>query len=411
MTRNRSVTATALQHSLWLAAGLLAASGMVAAQTTPASASSSATMDMGAMPGMGMGHGSGMSMPAASTSVPQPATAAKVRRHHRTPTAKPAHHMPAMSPGAMAPMDTMPGMAHDAMPEMSPPAAAGSVQDANSRAMPGMSPDATKAMDHDAMSGVGSTPHGTDTMGHMSMGPMQGGKPPPAARRSDYSDGIGYGSMSGMDMRDNASLGMLLFDQLEAFDGRDGNGQAWNVQGWYGNDSDKLWVRSEGGQSRGRIGDGDVEALWSHAVATFWNTQFGVRQDLGDGPSRYWAAFGIQGLAPYWLDLEATGYVGPSGRTAACLRVEYELLFTQRLILQPEFEVNAYGQSDPARRLGGGLSDAQFGLRLRYEIRRQFAPYLGVVWTRRFGGTADFARDDRQAIFDRQWVAGVRIWF
>ena len=98
-------------------------------------------------------------------------------------------------------------------------------------------------------------------------------------------------------------------------------------------------------------------------------------------------------------------------RTAARLRADYELLFTQRLILQPEFEVNLYGESDPARRIGSGVSAAQLGLRLRYEIRRQFAPYVGVTWVRRFGTTADFARADRQPIFDRQWVAGVRIWF
>jgi len=384
MTRKRPVTA-ALQRSLWLVAGLLAAPAMAGAQTTPAPASSSATMDMGAMPGMDMSHGSGMPMPAAPTS------GTKARKHHRKPSAKPTHHVPAKKHDATAPMEAMPGMTHDAMP--------------------GMSPDAMKAMGHGATPGTGDMSHGASMPAGMSMGAMQGGKPPPQVRSADYSDGIGYGSMRGMDMRDDAPLGMLRFDQLEAFHGKDGNGQAWEAQGWYGDDNDKLWVRSEGERSRGRVEDGDVEALWSHAVASFWDTQLGLRQDLGDGPSRHWAAFGIQGLAPYWFELEATAYLGPSGRTAARLRVEYELLFTQRLILQPEFEANAYGRSDPARRLGSGLSDAQFGLRLRYEIRRQFAPYLGVVWTRRFGGTADFARDDRQAIFDPQWVAGVRIWF
>lgn len=148
-----------------------------------------------------------------------------------------------------------------------------------------------------------------------------------------------------------------------------------------------------------------------HTVATFWSTQLGVRADGGEGPHRQWAAFGIQGLAPYWFELEATGYVGPSGRTAARFRAEYELLFTQRLILQPEFEANAYGSSDRARRLGSGLSDTSLGLRLRYEFHRQFAPYVGVVWTRRWGGTADFARNAGQGRFNRQWVAGVRIWF
>ncbi|HET6804322.1 MAG TPA: copper resistance protein B, partial [Frateuria sp.] len=134
-------------------------------------------------------------------------------------------------------------------------------------------------------------------------------------------------------------------------------------------------------------------------------TQLGVRTDTGEGPDRQWVAFGIQGLAPYWFELEATGYVGPAGRTAARLRADYELLFTQRLILQPEFELDAYGKADPARGLGSGLADASLGLRLRYELRREVAPYVGGVWIRRFGASADQGRGR----LEWQWVAGVRI--
>lgn len=269
------------------------------------------------------------------------------------------------------------------------------------------------AQDNSTTTSAMSAPqHGQGPMPHMQMGSMQGGSAPPHARSPDYSDGLAESSMPGMDMDDKAPVGMLLFDQLETFHDKDGNnGQAWEMQGWYGNDSNKLWVRSEGDRSHNRIADSDVEVLWDHTFTAVWDTQLGVRQDVGEGPDRHWAAFGIQGLAPYWVDLEATAYIGQSGRTAARLRAEYELLFTQRLILQSELEVNAYGRSDPARHLGGGVSDTQFGLRLRYEVNRQFAPYVGVVWTRRFGGTADFARDEHQVVFDRQWVAGVRIWF
>lgn len=103
--------------------------------------------------------------------------------------------------------------------------------------------------------------------------------------------------------------------------------------------------------------------------------------------ARAWAALGVQGLAPYWFSTEATFYVRGQGRTAVRLKSEYELLFTQRLILQPEAEANLYGKSDPARQLGSGLSDLEIGLRLRYEVRREFAPYIGVVWARQFGGT------------------------
>ena len=136
-----------------------------------------------------------------------------------------------------------------------------------------------------------------------------------------------------------------------------------------------------------------------------------MRQDSGEGPDRTWAAFGVQGLAPYWFDTEATFYVGQRGRTAARVQFEYEELLTQRLVLQPKFEVNLYGKDDPQRGIGSGLSDAELGVRLRYEVRREFAPYIGVVWRQRFGRTADFARAQGEPADDLQFVVGVRLWF
>ncbi|GAB2544229.1 copper resistance protein B [Rhodanobacter koreensis] len=270
-------------------------------------------------------------------------------------------------------------------------------------AMPGMSHDTKPEAEHDTKP---VTEHAT--MPGMDHGNTTSAKD---TRSPDYSDGIGRDNMPGMDMLDHQPLGMLKIDQLELTDGRYTTGQAWDVEGWYGNDSDKLWLRSEGDADHGRIEEGQVEALWSHAVAAFWSTQLGVRQDVGEGPHRQWAAFGIQGLAPYWFELEVTGYLGPSGRTAARFRVEYELLFTQRLILQPEFELNLYGSDNPASRVGSGLSDTRLGLRLRYEVNRQFAPYIGIVWIQRHGATADYARLAGQPSLDRQFVAGVHIWF
>jgi copper resistance protein B len=324
--------------------------------------------------------------------------------------AMPMPPKPAASSG-MGDMKGMKGMNHSAMQGMPMPATpassaapAGDMSGMDHASMPGMSPEDMKGMDHAGMAGMGAMPG-------MTMGPMQGGSPPPNARSPDYSDGVGYGSMQGMDMADNTPLGMVLIDQLEAFHGRDANGQTWEAEGWYGNDTNKLWVRTEGGRSRGKLDDGDLEAFWNHSIATYWGTQLGVRQDLGEGPKRTWAAFGVQGLAPYWFELEATGYAGANGRTAARLRADYELLFTQRLILQPEAEVNLYGKDDPQRRIGSGVSDVQFGLRLRYEFHRQFAPYIGVNWVRRVGATAGYARQDHQPVLDRQIVAGIRIWF
>jgi len=269
-------------------------------------------------------------------------------------------------------------------------------------------------MDHGPVSGIShGVAHDANSASGtaMAMGPMQGGRAPADARSGDYSDGIVASPARGLHMHGSMPTGMLLVDQLEAFHGRNGNGRSWEAEGWYGSDTDKLWLRSEGERSGGRFEDGEVEMLWNHAVTTFWSTQLGVRHDFGVGPQREWTAFGVQGLAPYWFELEATAYVGPAGRTAARLRAHYELLFTQRLILQPELEMSFHGKSDPARGVGSGLTGTKLGLRLRYGIRREFAPYIGVVWTRRFGATADFARADHQAALDRQWVAGVRIWF
>lgn len=283
----------------------------------------------------------------------------------------------------------------------------------------GASSATSPSTDHHAVHGTnlpGSEPvveraHGSVGASAIPMHPLRDSHVASEPRSPDYSDGIGRGRMPGMHTLDDRSLAMLRVDQLEATHSRHANGQAWAVQGWYGNDGDKLWLRSEGERSRGRIDHGQVELLWSHAVAPFWDTRLGVRRDVGRGPQRHWAAFGITGLAPYWFELEATAYAGTSGRTAARLRAEYELLFTQRVILQPEFELNLHGRDDAATRTGRGLSDAQLGLRLRYEIRRELAPYIGVVWTHRYGATADYARQNGEVAMDRQFVAGVRFWF
>lgn len=217
-------------------------------------------------------------------------------------------------------------------------------------------------------------------------------------------------SMPGMEMNDNASRGMLLVDQLEFFNGYAGHGSMWEAEAWYGNDNDKLWLRTEGESSGGRIDTGDVEALWNHSISAFWGAQWGIRHDLGTGVHRNWAAIGVEGLAPYWVELEATAYLRESGRVAARARAEYTLRFTQRLILQPELEINLYDKTG-VRRAEDKASDAQLGFRLRYEITRQCAPYVGLVWTRRFGSVTNLVWEGRTPAFDRQFVAGIRFWF
>ncbi len=209
------------------------------------------------------------------------------------------------------------------------------------------------------------------------------------------------------------NLTKFMLDRLEARSSDAGTVTYWEAQAWAGSDINKLWLKTEGDMLKGSTEEADVELLYSRAVLPFWDAQLGVRHDMevGGKPARDWAAFAFKGLAPYLFDVDATVYVGDSGHTAARLKGEYNLLLTQRLVLMPEAEVNLYGQSDAARRLGSGVSSLDIGLRLRYEIRREFAPYVGVVWTQKFGGTADYARQASEAVRDTQFVVGVRAWW
>ena len=360
------------------------------AQQAPASSASSMSdmsgMKMGAMPGMDMAHGKHGAPPA------KPAAPA------RATSAQPA--AAASSMGGMSGMDmgAMPGM------EMKH-GTHGAGTPAKRAAKP-----AAPAHPASASSSMGDM-QGMDMSQAMDAPKPAPALPPGPADPTASLAKLEAMSMTGMDMVDNRRFGKVLINQLEATRADGVTGQAWDAYAGYGTDFNRLAIRSEGDRAGGRIEAASVEALWSHACATFWDSVMGVRHDFGNRPGRNWAAFGVQGLAPYGFDIEATGYVGAGGRTAARFKAEYELLITQRLILQPEFEANLYGKPDPAWRLGSGLSDASLGLRLRYEIRREFAPYIGVVWQRVFGGTAGFRRAENQSVFDRQLVAGVRIGF
>ena len=213
-----------------------------------------------------------------------------------------------------------------------------------------------------------------------------------------------------MQMEDDAAFGMVLLDQLEWREIDDADAQVWELQAWYGTDYNKLWLETEGERVDGEA-EGRVELMWDRIISSWWSLQGGVRQDFGEGPSRTWADIGIQGLAPYFFEIDAGLYFGEQGRTAARLSGEYDMLLTQRLILQPEVEFNLYGKDDPENGIGSGLSDIEVGIRLRYEIRREFAPYVGVHWERKFGGTADLAREHGEDVSDLLFVAGLRAWF
>jgi copper resistance protein B len=217
--------------------------------------------------------------------------------------------------------------------------------------------------------------------------------------------------VDGMPMMDDAAIGHVLLEQLEdRWDGSD-HSFRYDGQGWYGTDDEKIWAKSEGQvDDRGRFGDGQHELLYDRATSTFFDLQAGVRVDADSGPTRAWAALGVQGLAVYFVDVEATAYASGRG-VAARLKASYDLLIAQRLILQPEAEFNLYSASDRERDVGSGLPDIDAGLRLRFEITRKFAPYVGVSYQGRFGQAAAFAHRDNNSTSDARLAFGVRTWF
>ncbi|PMV17700.1 MULTISPECIES: copper resistance protein B [unclassified Pseudomonas] len=220
-----------------------------------------------------------------------------------------------------------------------------------------------------------------------------------------------YNAPGGHRVHDSGVNSLLLINQLE-WQGGDGAGALnWDIKGWVGGDIDRLWLRSEGERSAGRTESAEVQALWGHAISPWWDLVGGVRHDFKPGDGQTWAAFGAQGMALYNFEAEATLFVGDASRTAARLEGDYDILLTNRLILQPTAELNFYGRNDPPRGVGSGLSDSELGLRLRYEVRREFAPYVGVSWNRSYGQTAQYARDEGEDISQWRWVVGVRLWF
>lgn len=213
------------------------------------------------------------------------------------------------------------------------------------------------------------------------------------------------------DMEDDPLLLTVILDQLEMRDVGGDNTLSWDGQGWLGRDLHKIWFKTDGERTAGSTDEAELQFLYSKVIARYWDFQLGVRHDFKPSPSRSWAAIGFKGLAPYFFDIDAAAFIGESGRTALRFEAEYELLITQRLILTPDIEINLYGQNDPDAGIGAGLSDLEAGLRLRYEIRREFAPYIGVNWSRLFGSTADFARIAGEKSSETQLVIGLRAWF
>jgi copper resistance protein B len=233
---------------------------------------------------------------------------------------------------------------------------------------------------------------------------------PPIPPLTDEDRAAAFPDVEGHTVHDDVVHYYVLFDQLE-WRGGSGGGVSWDNKGWIGRDIDRLWFRTEGASEDGRLEEGEAHLLYGRAFSRWWEVVAGVRQDFRPGPAQTWAAFGVQGLAPYWFEVEATAYVGGGGRTHFRLEAEYELLLTNRLILQPLAEADIYGKADPERGLGAGLSSIDMGLRLRYEFRRELAPYIGFTWERKFFGTADRARAAGYDVGGPALALGLRVWF
>ncbi len=210
---------------------------------------------------------------------------------------------------------------------------------------------------------------------------------------------------------DDPLLYKVMVDKLELRNANGPDALVLEADAWVGYDLNKLWIKTDVERVNGNTEEAELQFLYSRAVAPFWDFQVGWRHDIKPKPTRDYLALGFKGLAPYQFEVDAGLFIGESGQVNARVDAEYEYMFTQKLILSPEVAVNLYSQDDAEVGIGSGLSDMELGLRLRYEIRREIAPYIGVNWTRKFGQTADYAKAEGEGASDVQLVAGIRIWF
>ncbi len=258
-------------------------------------------------------------------------------------------------------------------------------------------------------------PHGSSS--HLSRHPIAIGIPPGEAIRSpiptltEADRAAAFTDQPKHQMHQGGTRFFFIADEVEWQDSDAGDTLAWELNGWFGGDIDRLAFRSEGERSNGHTEEAELQLLWSHAIGPWWETVVGVRQDFEPGAPQTWGTVGVQGMPLYGLETEATAFLGEGGQSALRLEAEYDILLNQHWVLQPKAEINIHGRNDERRGVGSGLSDAGAGLRLRYEINRAFAPYVGVTWVRRYANTADMARSDDEDVSETRLVAGVRFWF
>ena len=338
----------------------------------------------------------------AAFALPVSLTASPVMAHELMP----GMEMPAKPPADKPTQPTPPGPAQPG----SDPHAGHTMPDAPSapekpEEMPGMDMSGSEAGGHD-MSAM--QPEATDV----------GSAPAPAAPNDHAADALFdpaemARSREALRRENGAFSGsMILFDLAEYQARKGGDGYRWEGEAWFGGDIDRLLIKTEGEGTFGRsIEDVEVQALYSRAISPFWNAHIGLRHDIVPNPSRTYAVVGVEGIAPYWFHMTGQLFLSNKGDLHARIEASYDERITQRLILQPRVEFNFAAQDVPAIGVGSGFSTSELGARLRYEIRREFAPYIGVEWSGKTGDTARYARlagDKPNAV---NFVAGIRFWF
>ncbi|WDF95976.1 MULTISPECIES: copper resistance protein B [Aeromonas] len=234
----------------------------------------------------------------------------------------------------------------------------------------------------------------------------------------EYSDGLTLSSgpslfegREKLSLADEHVFSSMLVDRLEYSSGREENYANYKALAWIGKDYQKIWFKSDG-EYKNSLQETENQILYGYAISSYWDVLMGARYDTYKARSdKGWLALGIQGLAPYWFELDSSLFVDSHGLALLSLEAEYDLLLTQKLILQPQVSVNIYSKDDSDMSVGRGVSDLSAGLRLRYEINRQFAPYIGVEWKTLAGGTYDIAKDNEESTSDTRFITGARFWF
>ncbi len=276
--------------------------------------------------------------------------------------------------------------------------------------------DNSMSKDQEMTAMPGRSDHGS---GGTSLAP--GNAPAPAPPSDHYADRVfGPGAMADSRTRLHKAHGgtktSFVSLNVAEYQFRNGeDGYRWDGEAWFGGDINRLTIKSEG---EGLIKGGnifmetaEVQALYSRAIDPYWNLQAGVRYDFKPDPSRTYATLGIEGVATYWFETEAAIFLSNKGEVLGRIEGYYDQRITQKLILQPRVEINLSAQDVPETRIGAGISNAEFGVRLRYELKREFAPYIGISYDRRMGRTADYARADGENVSATSFVIGVRTWF